>query len=595
MEPKELVREVVVRGNQMVGEDRILLMVPFLPGEKVGTTKLLEAEQRVRGMGYFQDVRARTEAVDGGVRVVFMVAENPPCFDVMFEGVTKLDPDKLRAHFKPLVGDVINFNLVREGVALVEKDYQEAGFPLARVVDLGLLPGGLVKLKVAEGRIAQIIVRGQEETQPHVILRELGTKPGDVVYAPRLRDDLRRVMNLNFFEDVQPKFEPSNEPESANLIIQIKEKQTGSVNAGAGYNTRDGIVGLFSVKKDNVLGTGRSAAVDFSISQQLRLSGELNFFEPWLDANHTGLGVNVYARRFNNFLADFREDRNGGSINFSRPLFGDPLFSQTRGTFGLRLEQVGTFDNVFIGGNSKPRYPDGTLITLSPDGSDWVSALSAGLMYDTRDFVMNPVEGQFHSITLEPGVVFGKGVGARADALSDTGATGSATPANPTGLGVSPLVRVQGFGTYFLPLWTPPWSSDRSTLAMHVRAGLTMGPQVPAYERFYSTGPYLIRGYPEFVSLGSAAAARYPINYFQGANVAVGSVEYRFPLVAIAQGVLFADSGLFWDQTPDLSLLHSGIGAGVRLTTPLGPIRLDYGWNGFDPVGQIHFAIGQKF
>lgn len=602
LEAKDKVVELVVRGNRMIGEDRILLMVPFLPGDSVGTTKLLDAEQRVRSMGYFQEVRARTEPVPGGVRVLLMVAENPPCYDVMFEGVTKLEADKLREHFKPLIGEVINYNLLREGVAEVEKDYQNAGFPLARVVDLGLAGAGLVRLRVAEGRVARILVRGQEETQPHVVLREMATKPGDVLYAPRLRDDLRRVMNLNFFEDVQPRFEASEEPEAATLVIQIKEKQTGSVNAGAGYNTRDGIVGLFSVKKDNILGTGRSAAVDFSISQQLRLSGELNFYEPWLDEAHTGLGLNVYARRFNNFLADFREDRNGGSFNLSRPLLGDAITSQLRGSLGLRLEQVNTFDNVFIGGNSKPRYLNGTPITLTPSGHDWVSALSAGLVYDTRDLVMNPTEGQFHSLTLDPGVVFGPGVGLNlpTTAVADPGAStpavapSPAVPANPA-WAASPLLRAQGFGTYFLPLWTPPWSSDRSTLAMHVRAGLTMGPQVPAYERFFSTGPYLIRGYPEFVALGSAALAQYPLNYFQGANVAVGSLEYRFPLVAIAQGVLFADSGLFWDQKPDLSLLHSGFGAGVRLTTPLGPIRLDYGWNGFDPVGQIHFAIGQKF
>ncbi|MDB5099152.1 MAG: polymerase, partial [Cyanobacteria bacterium RYN_339] len=114
----------------------------------------------------------------------------------------------------------------------------------------------------------------------------------------------------------------------------------------------------------------------------------------------------------------------------------------------------------------------------------------------------------------------------------------------------------------------------------------------------YSTGPYLIRGWPEFATPDSDIGRKYPLNFFQGSNTAIGSLEYRFPIFNIVSGVVFADSGLFWDnsifdQNGNL-LLHSGYGAGLRLNTPLGPIRLDYGMSGLE-TGQFHFSIGQKF
>jgi outer membrane protein insertion porin family len=414
-----------------------------------------------------------------------------------------------------------------------------------------------------------------------VVLRELSTKAGDVFNAEKIKMDLRRVYNLNYFEEINLKFEPAPIPEQVVVVIEVKEKQTGSINLGAGYSTRDGILGLFSVKKDNLLGTGQQVGLDLSVSQQLTVAGELNYFNPWFDNQRTGLGGSVYLRRFNNFLANFREDRVGLSGTVSRPLFGPALSTPWRGTAGGRVESITTHDNVFVGGSVKPRFDvnddprlDGKQITLDPSGTDSIVAGNFGLTFDTRDVIMNPTEGWFNQLTIEPGLV------------------------NP-GQGISPLVRTSGALTYFVPMPAVPWAAaEHTTLAIGGRMGLISGPSVPAYERFYSTGPYLIRGWPEFATPSSAIGQKYPLNYFQGANTAIGSIEYRFPIFNIVAGVLFADSGMFWDSSLNDEygnfLLHSGYGAGLRLNTPLGPIRLDYGMSGIEP-GQFHFSIGQKF
>ena len=575
LEKKDFVREVRVVGNLRISEDRILLSTPLTAGDKAGRSDVLDAVQRIYGMGFFADVRPTTEPVLGGVRVVFQVAENPTLRGVRFEGVTKLDATTLQAHFKPLVGDIINFNAVKDAVDKVQKQYADAGYPLARVADMGLAPDGTLVFRVAEGRIHSIKITGNEETKDYVVLRELTTKPGEVFNGEKMRLDLRRVFNLNFFEDVNLKFEPAPRPEGGGrptedivVVVALKEKQTGSINLGAGYSTRDGILGMFTVKKDNLLGTGRQAGLDLSISQQLRVAGELNYMDPWFDQQRTGLGGSVYVRRFNNFLADFREDRIGGSFNVSRPLLGDPLTSQWRGTLGARVERISTYENVWAGGNLKPAYPDGKPITVDPGGTDQVLGTSLGLTFDSRDLVINPTEGIFGQLSLEPALV------------NDM---------------AHPLVRGTSTGNLFFPMPALPWApNERSTIALGTRLGLIAGPRVPAYERFFSTGPFLVRGWPEFVNLDHPTVRRYGINYFQGSNAFVGTLEYRFPIFNIVSGVVFGDTGIFWDDRLDPSMLHSGYGVGVRLTTPLGPIRLDYGLSGLDP-GQIHFGIGQKF
>jgi outer membrane protein insertion porin family len=572
-EEKVLVREVQVRGNQRISDDRILLSTPIVAGDKVGRSDVMDAIQRIYGMGYFADVKAGSEPVLGGERIVFQVVENPIMGDVAFEGVTKVDPAKLEALFKEMKGDIINFNSIKTAVDGIQKTYADAGYPLARVADMGVAPGGILRFRISEGKIAAIKVRGNEETKEYVVLRELTTKPGEVFNRDKVNADLRRVYNLNYFEELNIKFEPAptadgRPGEEVVLVIDVKEKQTGSINLGAGYSTRDGILGMFSVKKDNVFGSGQQVGLDLSVSQQLRIAGELNYYNPWFDEGRTGLGGSVYVRRFNNFLADFREDRIGTSANMSKPLFGDPLTSPWRGTIGLRAERVQTFENLWTGGNPKPVYPDtGRAITVNPQGTDYITGGSLGITFDTRDIFMSPTEGWFNQFTFEPAVVNGN----------------------------MPLIRGTGTMNHFIPMPSMPWApTEKTVIAIGTRAGLIGGQVVPAYERFFSTGPYLVRGWPEFVGLNTPVVQKYGINYFQGSNAFVGSLEYRFPIFNIVSGVLFGDTGMFWDNTFKLSDLHSGYGAGLRLNTPLGPIRLDYGMSGLEQ-GQFHFSIGQKF
>ncbi|MBM3275912.1 MAG: BamA/TamA family outer membrane protein, partial [Candidatus Sericytochromatia bacterium] len=185
------------------------------------------------------------------------------------------------------------------------------------------------------------------------------------------------------------------------------------------------------------------------------------------------------------------------------------------------------------------------------------------------------------------------------------------------------LSRVNADANVYFPLNYPFWEL-KHTLAIGTKAGSTLSlynHRVPSYERFYSTGPYLIRGWAE--SLPNSLQEAEKAVLFQGDSVALASTEYRFPIFSIVSGVLFADTGLFWNQESqptdlaafNLAHLRSGYGVGVRVNTPLGPLRLDLGlhdlnlkdwgtpdyWSGLKKETGVfpniapHFSIGQKF
>ncbi len=100
--------------------------------------------------------------------------------------------------------------------------------------------------------------------------------------------------------------------------------------------------------------------------------------------------------------------------------------------------------------------------------------------------------------------------------------------------------------------------------------------------------------------MGGAETLRgYDPYAFSGNKQVLANAEYRVKLSDNLQGVVFADAGNAWsddddDTTAERKQLKYGAGIGLRIDTPIGMIRLDYGW-GKDGKGQSYFSIGQPF
>lgn len=539
---------ITITGIDVIGTDRkdaVLLAMDIKPGDRVTRAQIQQDLQRILSLGYFLDVNASRVPDKGGDRLVIQVVENPTLTAVHFSGNTVFSDTELAELFTDQLGHTLSNAQLQEARERLHALYEAKGYTLGSVLDMQLKPGGELDVTIGEGRIEGLKITGNRETRENVVLREITQQPGELFNIHTMRADLRRVYNTNFFEDVGLRFERGETPGGVVVVVDVKEKQTGSVNLGAGFNTQQGLVGMFQVSKQNLFGTGQYLGLDMQIGWPT-LMGKVDWFDPWLLPGRTSFGASLYRQRLSPFFTPYLDDRTGLSLTVGRALFGDPVTSPWRGSISVRGERVGLYD---------PRTGlPAPAMTVTGSGTDQLLQTTGTLTYDTRDIVMNPHEGWYGTLALTPAV-------------------GDAT-----------FLKTTGMINRYFPL------AEQLTLAVGTRFGGLFG-QTPIYERFFGAGLDVIRGWPEDGTL-------------QGTAMAIGSLELRFPLYDPLSGVAFVDAGSFWSPNPSLNQpllpglqdLRLGAGLGLRLNTPLGALRIDYGVRDVSPfAGQFHFNIGQKF
>ena len=121
--------------------------------------------------------------------------------------------------------------------------------------------------------------------------------------------------------------------------------------------------------------------------------------------------------------------------------------------------------------------------------------------------------------------------------------------------------------------------------------------RVPTYERFYTGGSSTVRGYRERY-IGPMGTSYDPIG---GNSLLVFNLELTFPLLPLIRGAAFCDAGNVWTGANDweLGTLKKGVGFGVRIKTPFGPVKLDYGFalnsESYEDDSRFHFSMGGFF
>jgi outer membrane protein insertion porin family len=134
---------------------------------------------------------------------------------------------------------------------------------------------------------------------------------------------------------------------------------------------------------------------------------------------------------------------------------------------------------------------------------------------------------------------------------------------------------------YFTPF------RDRATIAFRITAGilkpiLESGVYLPVSENYQIGGSTTVRGYPDTTP------------FAVGQRQILGSIEYRQNLSQLIGVVVFFDWGTAFESRIELSDIKIGKGAGLRINTPMGPIRGDFGW-GEAGLMVFHFTLGQAF
>ena len=562
-QPQPRVTAIEVRGNTHVSSDRILAVITHLKvGEPLTDEKIREDIRAVNELGVFADVTVRTEAEADGVRAVFLVTENPVIAEVLIEGNTVVEADEIRRALSVSTGEVLNLNRMREGTRAVQKLYEDRGYVLARVTDTAILPvetspdQARLRVRIAEGTVEALRFTGLRKTRLSTALRAITeTRRGSIFNVGALNRDLQRLFDTGLFESIRARPEPGSEPDSAVIVVEVTEARTAQIGGGLGYTSREGLIGFVEYRDRNWRGLGQSVAFRIERALQTTAEGgrfnyELSFTEPFLDRHRTGLDLSLYARssieqEYTAGVATsrFELQRTGSFIALSRPL--DPV---TTGTlrFKSELTQIATLplDPNCTDPPPTCSWPDPSLLS---EGR--VVSLALTALRDSRDDRFRPTRGQRISLNTEVGLLA--------------------------------LGGDFGFTKYVVDYQRVFRAWGRSVFVGRALIASAAG-TLPLQEQFLLGGPSTVR---------SLSSGKY-----RGNNLVVVNLEYRFSLGTIirqlgeTQAILFADAGSTQLTTTDLKV---GYGIGVAITTPIGPIRLDFAWG---PEGQqTWISLGAPF
>lgn len=592
-QPQVLVAEVTVSGVTGDLESEIYRVITTQPGRTTNRSQLQQDINSIFATGFFKNVRAVPEDTPLGVRVTFIVQANPVLRGVQITGQKVLPQSVIDESFRDQYGKTLNLRRFDEGVKKINTWYQDNGYVLGQITEAPqVADDGKVTLQVAEGQIESIDVRFLNKegeatdatgkpiggnTRRFVITREVEQKPGDIFNRTKAERDLKRVFGLGIFEDVRLALEPgTTDPRKARVIVNVIEKNTGSLAAGAGLSSATGLFGTVSYQQQNLGGRNQKLGAEVQIGERQNLF-DVSFTDPWIagDPYRTSYTINAFRRRSISVIFDGgdqevylpngdrpRINRTGGGINFTRPLSRDPFANaEWTASVGFQYQRIAITDR-----KSRRESEDelGNRLSFSNSGSDDLTTFQAGAVRDRRNDPLRPTSGSLLRFGVEQSI--------------------------PVGSGNILMNRLRASYSFYLPVKYTNFTPGPQTLAFSFKAGTIFG-DLPPYEAFALGGANSVRGYNE----GDMGAGR---------SFLEGSVEYRFPIISFIGGALFVDAGTDFGTGKDVPGDPAGIrnkpgsgygyGLGVRIQSPLGPIRIDYGIN--DSGGnQIHFGIGERF
>ncbi len=494
--------------------------------------------------------------------------------EIAFKGELLEPAEDLRKKLKSAPGELFSRAILRTDIFTLTDVYADKGYAFAnvnpltkanpekKIVDLtfDMEKGDLVYFE-------RINIAGNPKTRDKVVRRELRIDEGVLYSATGLKRSKQNLMNTGYFEEATIASVKGSAANKLNVDVNVKEKPTGTFSIGGGYSSLDGIIGQGSIQQANFLGLGLKANLSGSIGGKSQ-TYSLGITDPYfLDTKWT-LGGDVY--RSERDYIDYSRRLTGADVKAGYPI------NDFIGTFFMYKYEI---KDIF---NPTAAYLDfnQTFPADYPTGTSTTSSVFASITRNTTDYRLDPTTGMINSLSAEYA-----GLG-----------------------GDNKYARYIGDTTWFHPLYKKLIFSTKLTLG-YIQ---DVGKPVPIDEKFYLGGIFSLRGYKARTVSPLKNSISQDVNgsgsisqvYLGGDTEAFGNIELTFPLLQDVgiKGVAFFDYGNAYGYNDKMfgSVLMS-YGAGIRWSSPIGPLRLEYGIpikprSGLDnSSGRFEFSIGSMF
>lgn len=406
-------------------------------------------------------------------------------------------------------------------------------------------------------RFGVVNIHGNTKTLDKVIRRKLEIADGEVYSATGLDESKANLMRIGYFKDVKILTRKGDGPEEIDVDVEVEEASTGTISGGFGFSSIDKFFGVIQLSENNLFGRGWRLGLNTQFGSR-RTIFSLDFREPNFLDTKWSLHLNGYNTSVE--YSDFTRDAKGGRIGVGYPIDKNVNTSLTFRIDQVRIEDVDT------------TIPNSILQEEEEKGAQKTQSLTWDITRNTTDNFINPTRGSVQNFSIE-------------------------YAGGPLG-GESDFVKYFVGNKYFRPL------VGSIVYAFNVEWGhvvSTVGGRVPLFERFFLGGPYTVRGFE--------SRTITPVDGNTGEEIGgnkeiVINNELLLPLYEQIglKLVLFFDAGNTYrqgDWPKSLSDLRYGAGFGIRWYSPMGPLRLEWGFNldpeKDEPKRVVEFTIGTNF
>ncbi|MEW6584319.1 MAG: outer membrane protein assembly factor BamA [Nitrospirota bacterium] len=478
-----------------------------------------------------------------------------------FTGNKVFDDKAIRGKITMVPGKPFSKETLRKDIFGISDLYSQNGYALITVTP-DLIPdenARLVKvmLKIAEGdkfKIGRIEISGNTKTRDKVIRREVRLDEGDTFNSALLKRSYERINNLNFFETVELSPKPQPEEKLVDIDIKVKERPTGFFSIGGGYSSVERFIAMIELTQGNLFGRGQYVKIGAQLGGRTTYY-DITFREPWLFDKPISLSANIYKSQRD--YIEYDKDATGFGL-----------------TLGKRFTEYwsGSVSYNFEDAKVTNISDDASSIIKDQEGKRTTSSITPTVVRDSRDNYLDPSRGSRNSL-----YVTYAGIG-----------------------GSNNFVKGEVDSAWYLPLG-PTSFMLRGRFGYATGVG---GKELPLYERFYVGGIYTVRG----LSFGEAGPRDAETNdEIGGLTQLIFNAEFIFPLVSDIRlkGVVFSDAGNSYDTgshdiiSDKFGELRYTAGAGVRWISPIGPVRIEWGYNLDRRPGEssskFEFAFGTFF